>query len=152
MARMTGIPNLGRRPAGLLRMLLVLALLAGVLAMHALSPVSPVGLPAMGEHAAVTDVPAAAAAPASRTAHAAAHAHTAGDTCTHLDGPGSLAMDHSGGTCAAGGTSTAYAPPPPVPTAVGSRAPADMGAGRPPAGTVDGRAPPDLAQLQLLRI
>ncbi|MEU5088671.1 DUF6153 family protein [Streptomyces sp. NPDC021356] len=166
------------------RMLLVLAVLAGVLAMHGLAPG---GMSAPGHHGAMTPQSAmtsqsamghrgargdqgATAVPA-RSASAPAHSlsvrsmpsvgpvrsvpvHRAGDACRHLSdpGPGGTAAQHADGTCAAAGTSTGYTPPAPLsapaPAAV---PPAALRAG-PAARAVDGRAPPDLSELQLLRI
>ncbi|MFE1287389.1 DUF6153 family protein [Streptomyces sp. NPDC058751] len=124
-------------------MWLVLALVAGVLGMHALSPA---GMPAAGRH----DVMMSAESPG----HRPAPVHVAGADCRHLSDAhdGGMTMDHAGGTCAAGGTSTAYVPPaltPGLAVRVGSVA--AVGGG-PAAGPVDGRAPPDLSELQLLRI
>ncbi|POX53269.1 DUF6153 family protein [Streptomyces sp. Ru72] len=125
--------------------LLVMAVLAGVLAMHALSPS---GTPSAGQHVMVgapgTEGHRAAAAPA----------HADDCACRHLSnaGHGGMVMDHSGGTCAAGGTAASYVPPalPPALTVPGECAAAFHGP--PVAGTADGRAPPDLSELQLLRI
>ncbi|MFF8595547.1 DUF6153 family protein [Streptomyces sp. NPDC015220] len=182
--------------------LLVLAVLAGVLAMHALSPG---GMPSSGEHGAMTplamaeghagtatqrsvpahrdmpsahrDMPsahraasarqapaspdrAAPPSPAASTghrgapAHRVAPAHRADGVCRHLAGAdsGGTAMSHTGGTCAAAGTATAYVPPALLP-APDLPAPAPTAARTGAAtGNVDGRAPPDLAELQLLRI
>ncbi|KAB1988875.1 DUF6153 family protein [Streptomyces triticiradicis] len=122
---------------------LALALIAGVLGMHALSPA---GMPAAGRH----DMIVSAESPG----HHPAPVHVAGADCRHLSDAddGGMAMDHAGGTCAAGGTSTAYVPPALTPgPAVRVESVAAVGGG-PAAGPVDGRAPPDLSELQLLRI
>ncbi|MEU4089017.1 DUF6153 family protein [Streptomyces aureus] len=121
-------------------MWLVLALVAGVLGMHALSPA---GMPAAGRHDMVM-----------ATGERSAPVHAEGADCRHLTdaGESGMGMDHVGGTCAAGGTSTAYVPPALVPgesVRVEPVATADAGTG---ARQVDGRAPPDLSELQLLRI
>ncbi|MGY5079163.1 DUF6153 family protein [Streptomyces nigrescens] len=125
--------------------LLVLAVLAGVVAMHGLGP-------------------AAASAPphAMPTAHhavtAAAHGHTdaAGcDTCLHVDhddGVGGHA-DHADSTCAASGTGAAPVLPAPALAPVGAITCATADAPVPvPAAALGARAPPSLSQLQLLRI
>jgi hypothetical protein len=125
------------------RLSLVLAVLAGVLAMHALSPS---GTPSAGQH-----LMAAARAAAG---HHAAPAHAPAGTCRHLTdaGHGGTAMDHAGGTYAAGGTATSYVPPALLPAPTASGAPAAAALTRPVARPVDGRAPSDLSELQLLRI
>ncbi|OKK16346.1 hypothetical protein AMK16_26055 [Streptomyces sp. CB00455] len=127
-----------RRPAGRGFVLLVLAVLAGVLAMHGLGP-----------------GPAPAKAPTAAGGHVVAMVHEEADQqvaghCSHTDG-GMGHADHADATCAAAGVGAAYAPPVlaaaldagPVPVALPGRA-----AGIPEGG----RAPPDLAELQLLRI
>jgi hypothetical protein len=122
---------------------LVLAVLAGLLAMHALSPV---GTPAAGAHSAM--LPSGAGGH-----HApAAAAHGTG-TCRHLSDPdtGGAGMHHTGGTCAAGAVSTGYAPPALPPAPPGTAAP-DAAHTVPTTLSTTGRAPPDLAELQLLRI
>nr|WP_024126989.1 DUF6153 family protein [Streptomyces sp. F8]AHE39710.1 Putative membrane protein [Streptomyces sp. F8] len=136
---MTGMMQSTRRPAGRGFVLLVLAVLAGVLAMHGLGP----GL-------APTKAPAAAGGHVMATmAHEEAAQQVAGG-CSHTDG-GMSHVEHADTTCAAAGVGAAYAPPVlpaaldagPVPVALPGGA----------AGTPErGRAPPDLAELQLLRI
>ncbi|WP_093471636.1 MULTISPECIES: DUF6153 family protein [unclassified Streptomyces] len=124
-------------------MWLVLAVVAGVLGMHSLSPA---GMPATGQHALM-------AAQSTGHGHRPALAHTGGEDCRHLSdaGDGGMAMDHAGGTCAAGGTAAAYIPPALMPSPAAVQ-PAATAGGVPAAGAVDGRAPPDLSELQLLRI
>ncbi|MEU7055922.1 DUF6153 family protein [Streptomyces sp. NPDC046197] len=136
-------------------MLLALAVLAGVLAMHALSPA---GMPASGQHTAMMAAPgqhtAMTAAPEGADRHAAP-VHRAGDACRHLsdaDADGGMSMRHAGGTCAAAGTSTAYAPPALLPLTAVPAEPAAVHPGTTVAGANDDRAPPDLSELQLLRI
>ncbi|MFF6995189.1 DUF6153 family protein [Streptomyces sp. NPDC008313] len=126
-----------RRPAGRGFVLLVLAVLAGVLAMHGLAP---------------GPAPAKATVPGS--AHAVTMAHekggqAAGD-CFHAAG-GPKHAHHADATCAASGVGAPYAPPPlasapGIPLMAQVQSPGAAGA---PEG---GRAPPDLAELQLLRI
>ncbi|WP_256106441.1 DUF6153 family protein [Streptomyces sp. ODS05-4] len=124
------------------QLLLVLAVLAGVAAMHGLAPGPATVLPP--------------------SAHGQAHApamttgHVPGDPCDHLDAPGGGHggpgghLEHADPTCAASGVSTAPAPAPLAPSGVAAAADAP-GAG-PSAATATDRAPPDLARLQLLRI
>ncbi|MGW1537966.1 DUF6153 family protein [Streptomyces aureus] len=121
-------------------MWLVLALVAGVLGMHALSPA---GMPAAGSHDMVMT-----------TGERSAPVHAEGADCRHLSdaGDSGMGMDHVGGTCAAGGTSTAYVPPALMPGVTAHAEPAPTVGGGPAPGPVDGRAPPDLSELQLLRI
>ncbi|MFI8209465.1 DUF6153 family protein [Streptomyces werraensis] len=133
---MTASSRSSSRPAGRPLVLLVLAVLAGVLAMHGLAPG---GMPAPQRTAAVHDItPVADGVP-----------HADGG-CAHTDGlPGHL--DHADGTCAAAGTATAYTPP--VLTGTVLDAPATPSLTSAATGSPhDGRAPPDLSELQLLRI
>ncbi|AZM50799.1 hypothetical protein DMB38_15835 [Streptomyces sp. WAC 06738] len=184
-----------RRPAGRLFVLLVLAVLAGVLGMHALGPggapaaerptamapghggtearaamVAQTPLPVSGApQASAGHVPAgqapaafvpAAQTPASPASHAPPAPHApvaetpvatpAGDACSHTDG-GSGHLSHADRTCAAAGTASAYAPPALADALPGAPAAAPAPIAGPAAGVPD-RAPPDLAELQLLRI
>ncbi|MFD6287777.1 DUF6153 family protein [Streptomyces sp. NPDC060205] len=131
---MTTPARADRRPSGRLFVLLVLAVLAGVLGMHALAPG---GVPAAGAgHEMVM-----------AAADSMPHADTG---CSHTDG-GSGHLDHADGTCAAAGTSAAYTPP------ALADAVLDVPAATSPVvaatgWTHEGRAPPDLSELQLLRI
>ncbi|MFD7409353.1 DUF6153 family protein [Streptomyces sp. NPDC059866] len=120
------------RPAGPLFALLVLTVLAGILGMHALAPNG---------------------APAPEHAMTMAHSHAteqASGVCSHTDG-GSGHLAHADGTCAAAGLGSAYAPP-----ALASALPDTPAAAAvpiaAPSSVVHGRAPPDLSELQLLRI
>ncbi|MGW3917830.1 DUF6153 family protein [Streptomyces sp. NPDC005070] len=103
-------------------------------------------MPAAGQH----DVMMSAEPPG----HRPAPVHVAGADCQHLSdaGDSGMVMDHAGGTCAAGGTSTAYVPPALMPGVAANVDPAATVGGSPAPGPVDGRAPPDLSELQLLRI
>ncbi|MCY0941087.1 DUF6153 family protein [Streptomyces antarcticus] len=127
-----------RRPAGRGFVLLVLAVLAGVLAMHGLVPGS-----------------ASAQAPAVTDGHSMAMVHevTAQQVtgaCSHTDG-GTGHAEHADATCAAAGVGAPYAPP--VLAAALDTGPAPVALPGSAAGTPEcGRAPPDLAELQLLRI
>ncbi|TWD12890.1 hypothetical protein FB570_12139 [Streptomyces sp. T12] len=124
------------RPAGRLLTLLVLAVLAGVLGMHGLAP---------------GGVPAAQAAAGHEMVMVAADGVPRADGgCAHTDGgPGHL--DHADGMCAAAGTASVYTPPALTGTVL--RAPAAPSLTTAATGSPhDGRAPPDLSELQLLRI
>ncbi|MGW3989743.1 DUF6153 family protein [Streptomyces sp. NPDC004830] len=125
------------RPAGRLFVLLVLAVLAGVVGMHGLVPGAAVAAQAGAGHEMAT-------AAADGAAYLSAG-------CSHTDGgPGHL--DHADATCAATGTGSPYTPPA---LAVGPVLQALAGTGlvtAPSGSSHDGRAPPDLSELQLLRI
>lgn len=140
MGPVTASSRSSSRPAGRLFVLLVLAVLAGVLGMHGLAPG---GMPTSQQTAAVHVMTPMAATAAEDVPRADAG-------CTHTDGlPGHL--DHADGTCAAAGTTTAYTPP--ALTGTLSAAPATPSLTPAATGSPhDGRAPPDLSELQLLRI
>ncbi|MFZ4155585.1 DUF6153 family protein [Streptomyces pseudogriseolus] len=133
---MTRSTRSSSRPAGRLFVLLVMAVLAGVLGMHGLAPgTTPTAHSDTGHQMVM--------APVDGTPYA-------DGACAHTDG-GPSHLDHADGTCAAAGTGSAYTPPPLVGTA-----PAAPPASSPTVAAVrayhDGRAPPDLSELQLLRI
>ncbi|MEV7289355.1 DUF6153 family protein [Streptomyces sp. NPDC093252] len=156
----------GRRPSGHAVLLLVFVVLAGVLAMHGLGPS---GAPA--SHSA-HDTAAPSTGAVQSTAHSSDQNAAPGDPMTPApvttptpraphtihcveatagDG-GSGHLRHADMTCAASGVSTSYASPALAP-AHGDPATVPLGAGgRVAAATGGDRAPPDLAQLQLLRI
>ncbi|MEU8774494.1 DUF6153 family protein [Streptomyces sp. NPDC048606] len=71
--------------------------------------------------------------------------------CPH-EGPGGGHAEHADPTCAAPGTGAppVLSGPAPAPGALGAPAPAAHGIA--PASAVDGRAPPSLSELQLLRV
>ncbi|MFH8705019.1 DUF6153 family protein [Streptomyces rubrogriseus] len=134
---MTRSTRSSSRPAGRPFVLLVLAVLAGVLGMHGLAPGA---MP-----------PGQAGAGHGRVMTAADGVPHADGGCTHTDGGSSHHLDHADGTCAAAGTGSAYTPPAltgALPAAPAAPAPAGAFPGAPR----DGRAPPDLSELQLLRI
>ncbi|WP_413755221.1 DUF6153 family protein [Streptomyces sp. MMBL 11-3] len=126
-----------RRPAGRLLTLLVMTVLAGVLGMHGLGP-----------HGAMPPASSQAAHPMALT-----HADPvpeAGAPCAHLNG-GTGHLAHADAACAATGTSSPYMPLALCATLSDAPVCAMHAAGAP--GTVtSGRAPPDLSELQLLRI
>ncbi|MCG7522944.1 DUF6153 family protein [Streptomyces sp. OfavH-34-F] len=122
------------RPAGRWLVLLVMTVLAGVLGMHALAPG---GVPA--EHAeARHDTVRTVEAPHS------------GDGCSHAHHePGHL--NHADGTCSATGVGSPYAPPALTAAVVDAPSASPLSESA-PASAQASRAPPDLSQLQLLRI
>lgn len=131
------------RPCGVRAyVLLVLAVLVGVVAMHGLGPAVP---PAVNH-----------AAPDSRHAVTATAPSHACD-CLHVDhdgngnGDAGGHVEHADATCAAGGTSGAPALPALSPDRVVTSPTADVLATA-PAATLGERAPPSLSELQLLRI
>ncbi|WP_432034564.1 DUF6153 family protein [Streptomyces antibioticus] len=116
------------RPGGRLLVLLVMVVLCGLLGMHGLAPG---GVPERHSMA---------------MAQAAAGEHV-DDGCSHT----SDHLDHADGTCAAAGIGSSYAPSAPsvatLDVPVSSASSVDA-----PASAESGRAPPDLSELQLLRI
>ncbi|MFD3694558.1 DUF6153 family protein [Streptomyces sp. NPDC058646] len=141
------VPRTRPRPAGPGFVLLVLAVLAGVLAMHGLGPrpvpvAAPPSVHAAHPAAHATHLTACAAQPA-------AERHGGTDRSVPAGAPEHLA--HADGTCAAAGVGSAYVPPPLV-ASVDEALPGGAPPGAAPAAAYTGRAPPDLAELQLLRI
>ncbi|MFG2533246.1 DUF6153 family protein [Streptomyces sp. NPDC048516] len=124
-------------PARRCRALLVLALLAGLLGMHALSPVlTPAPSPHEHRHE-------------HRMAVAAgAHAHCVGEGGCGSGGH----VHHADTTCASGALDGPPTPPPLVPSPVRPAEPDDAAGAGESKGQDGGRAPPSLAELQLLRI
>ncbi|MFF4978690.1 DUF6153 family protein [Streptomyces sp. NPDC001046] len=134
---MTRCTRSSSRPAGRLFVLLVLAVLAGVLGMHGLAPGAAVAAQAGAGH----EVAMASADGVAR----------ADGGCSHTDG-GSGHLDHADATCAATGTGSPYTPPA-LTVGMALPTPAATGPVTAPSGSShDGRAPPDLSELQLLRI
>lgn len=140
-------PAIDARPAWRAWAVLVLAVLAGLLAMHALAPG---GTPSTEEHAAMSSASPTTGMPAARISDG----QPADSSCLHSAAPGGgshKSMDHADGTCAASKTVSGYAPPAPEPGLV---VPSDH-VSRPggvAAASLHERAPPDLAELQLLQI
>jgi hypothetical protein len=117
------------------RALLVLGLLAGLLGMHALAPGGVMG---HGGH--------------ERVSHMTVMA-TAYDGCSGDDGHcGGDHVHHADATCASGAVSGGPALPALVPDPVPVPAAAHTAGSRPATAPDGARAPPDLAELQLLRI
>ncbi|GAA2250585.1 hypothetical protein GCM10010145_17560 [Streptomyces ruber] len=129
-----------RSPLGRWRALLLLGLLAGLLGMHALGPADAV---ASGGHSSHHS----AAVPA----HAGMEMAGAAFIC-HGDGSGGGHAQHADATCASGAIGAGPVLPAPMPDPVGSAPPADHLPGAFAAAPDGGRAPPTLAELQLLRI
>ncbi|GAA2943950.1 DUF6153 family protein [Streptomyces enissocaesilis] len=134
------------RPGGpRVYVLLVLAVLAGVVAMHGLGPAVP---PASSS--AVPEVRHAV------VAAAWSHSGAAGcEDCVHAghdDGGAGGHVEHADDLCAASGTGGAPVLPTPAPAGAAAGCPtADVPAPA-SAATPGGRAPPSLSELQLLRI
>ncbi|MEU0373378.1 DUF6153 family protein [Streptomyces sp. NPDC006283] len=129
-------PPTNRRPAGRGFVLLVLAVLAGVLGMHALGPGPAPAMQAGADHAMAV-------------AHAQGVSVAMGD-CSHSAG-GADHLDHADGTCAATGVGSPYTPPAPSPAFADAPAAVELvGGAQESAGRT--RAPPALSELQLLRI
>ncbi|MBT2541792.1 hypothetical protein J7E99_14025 [Streptomyces sp. ISL-44] len=130
----------GRRPAGRGFVLLVFAVMASVLAMHGLGP----GATPVRQHVCV------------HVAHSMVMAesvgvHQATEACSHTAG-GSEHLHHADATCAAAGIGAPYAPPPLAAATLDGASAAVALPGFVPESAETGRAPPDLAELQLLRI
>ncbi|MFI1927702.1 DUF6153 family protein [Streptomyces sp. NPDC020377] len=138
-----------RPPVWRWRALLVLGLLAGLLAMHALSPGGTVHEHAVPQHTAAVSVNAVSVGAVSVNAPSvSAHEDCAGDGADCGGGH----LHHADATCQAAAVSGAPAlpvlVPDPVPVPVRTDAVCSYAAEAP-----DGaRAPPSLAELQLLRI
>ncbi|MFH9612920.1 DUF6153 family protein [Streptomyces pratensis] len=122
------------RPAGRWLVLLVMTILAGVLGMHALAPGGVPAAHANARHEMVRTV----------------DAPHSGEGCSHAHHePGHL--NHADGTCSATGVGSPYAPP--ALTAAALDAPtATPFSETEPVSAQASRAPPDLSELQLLRI
>ncbi|MBT2492930.1 hypothetical protein J7E96_31380 [Streptomyces sp. ISL-96] len=124
--------------------LLVLAVLAGVVAMHGLGPTVPEASSSAPDahHAITVAVPSHAGAATC-------------EDCVHIghdEGGVGRHAEHADATCAASGTSAAPVLPAPALTASGTCSTADDVPALLPAATLSGRDPPALSELQLLRI
>ncbi|MFJ8493364.1 DUF6153 family protein [Streptomyces sp. NPDC094038] len=132
-------PPAPRPPYRRLRSLLVLGLLAGLFGMHALAPGGVMGTAMHGGH--------------ERTVTRAAVVVTAYDGCSGDDGHcGGDHAHHADATCASGAVSGGPALPALVPDPVPALAGDRLAPSRPAVAPDGARAPPDLAELQLLRI
>nr|WP_063807370.1 DUF6153 family protein [Streptomyces caeruleatus] len=143
--------------AGPWRVLLLLGLLAGLFGMHALAPGGTV---AAGSHA----------SPASHASHASPHhasapasapatAPTMGsrttamtdETACHGSAPGGGHAQHADPTCASGAVGAGPVLPALAPDPGGAAVAGDLDRRSARATTEGGRAPPSLAELQILR-
>jgi hypothetical protein len=121
------------------RALLVLGLLAGLFGMHALAPGGVMGAPA-GHERAVSH------------ANVATVMATAYDGCSGDDGHCGDHAHHADATCASGAVSGGPALPALLPDPVPVPGMTCLAPSRPVTAPDGARAPPDLAELQLLRI
>ncbi|MFH9818230.1 DUF6153 family protein [Streptomyces sp. NPDC017230] len=134
---MTSSTTSSGRPAGRVLVLLVMAVLSGVLGMHALGPG---GAPPAHDGTGHTMVTARAQA-----------GHHASAGCSHTAG-GSGHLEHADATCAAAGIGSPYVPPA-LTAALADASTAHLpGESTSASWPESGRAPPDLSELQLLRI
>ncbi|MEU9342619.1 DUF6153 family protein [Streptomyces sp. NPDC048278] len=132
-------PPAARPPHRRLRSLLVLGLLAGLFGMHALAPGGVMGTAMHGGH--------------EPTVTRAAVVVTAYDGCPGDDGHcGGDHAHHADATCASGAVGGGPALPALVPDPVPALAGDCLRPSRPAVAPDGARAPPDLAELQLLRI
>ncbi|MGW5852220.1 DUF6153 family protein [Streptomyces sp. NPDC055254] len=129
-------------------LLLVLAVLTGLVAMHGLGPAPQ---PA-GAHAAVTSHHA----PAADHDQAATSGTACSDGCVHADDPAGSGQgghtEHADATCAAAVTAGAPVLPAPAVLPGHAESQAVLTHGITPGATACGRAPPSLSELQLLHI
>jgi hypothetical protein len=160
MSGMTRAQRMSRTAAaGPGLVVLVAALLAGLLGMHGLGPSPTVAAPHRAPAAASASISGCGPAhgrerPGADPSHSTAH--RASDRYAGDDGVGDGAgghVAHAGGVCVAGGVSTAPELPALAPSVTACAADgAAAGAGRRAGSTAGERAPPSLAELQLLRI
>ncbi|MDH6568925.1 hypothetical protein M2160_003946 [Streptomyces sp. SAI-117] len=141
-------PRRARPPVKGRHVLLLLGLLAGLLAMHALAPAGAV---AAGGHASL------------HSSHSSAHSSAASADASmgrggieflcHGDDSGTGGhTQHADSVCASAALGTGPVLHAPLPDPVGPVSPADRPNGAFTAASEGGRAPPTLAELQLLRI
>uniref|UniRef100_UPI0035B30802 DUF6153 family protein n=1 Tax=Streptomyces spinoverrucosus TaxID=284043 RepID=UPI0035B30802 len=136
-----------RGPAGRGTLLLLPAVLAGLLAMHGLAPGAPTA-----PHA-DSPVRHAAASHAEALPRHTPTAHEPGQACAHATEDGTSGhLDHADANCTASGIGTSYSPPLLTPAVANASAVLLATPGRAGREAESGRAPPDLAELQLLRI
>ncbi len=148
------------------RLLLVLGLLAGLFGMHALSPGG--AMPGAAHHApghgprtamsgdaprtAMTATPAMDGTSAQVGSSAVAASALVDESACHGGADGGGHLHHADATCASGAVGGGPVLPVPVPDPVAVALPADAGHRSVAASPDSGRAPPSLAELQLLRI
>ncbi|MFF3087502.1 DUF6153 family protein [Streptomyces nojiriensis] len=131
-------------------LLLVLAVLVGLVAMHGLGPGAVPASAAPPGCAAAHGTPLAHGAPAA-DGHEIRHDRAARADEPAGDGSGGH-VQHADATCAAAGTAGAPVLPSPAAAPSGVAAVPVPGPGIDTSGAVGGRAPPSLSELQLLRI
>ncbi|MEU5470044.1 DUF6153 family protein [Streptomyces lydicus] len=141
-------------PARRWRALLVLGLLAGLLGMHALAPVIATASPSPAHHVPGGATPHGHQRPVGDTAHG--HRASTGVTAhAHCPGAGDCGgghVHHADPTCASAALDGPPAAPALAPSPLGPVRPSHAAGGGGPARQHCGRAPPSLAELQLLRI
>lgn len=125
-----------RRPAGCGFLLLMLAVLAGLLGMHALGPTGGLSTQAHSGHGVVM----------SHTADV----FVVSENCSPAS-DGAVHLTHADGTCAAPGVGSSYSPPALTVALTDAPAASTLSDGMPES-SASTRAPPDLSELQLLRI
>ncbi|MFI0215919.1 DUF6153 family protein [Streptomyces lydicus] len=152
-------------PARWWRALLVFGLLAGLLGMHALAPVIATASPSPAHRVPCGATPPGHQRPVGDTGHGhqwpvgdTAHGHRASTGVTaqaHCPGAGDCGgghVHHADPTCASAALDGPPTPPALVPSPLGPARPSHAAGGGGPARQHCGRAPPSLAELQLLRI
>nr|WP_031498107.1 DUF6153 family protein [Streptomyces bicolor] len=121
-------------------MLLLLGLLAGLFGMHALGPGDAVAVSAASSHH--------GEARAMTAAHPSA---TTDETVCHGGATGGGHAQHGDPTCASGAVGAGPVLPALLPDPAGSAVPGDLDGRSVAAAPEGGRAPPSLAELQILR-
>lgn len=128
------------------RMLLLLGLLAGLFGMHALGPADAVA--AASSHASPHHAPTPAPAPAMSGGHTTAMTD---ETACHGSDSGGGHAQHADPTCASGAIGAGPVLPALAPDPGGAAVAGDVHGRSVAAATEGGRAPPSLAELQILR-
>ncbi|WP_338117164.1 DUF6153 family protein [Streptomyces viridochromogenes] len=129
------------------RMLLLLGLLAGLFGMHALGPGNVVAASSTSPHHAS---PASSHHAPARAMNGRTTAMTDEAVCHGSDSGGGHAQ-HADPTCASGSIGAGPVLPAPAPDPGGATAAGDLDGRSATAATEGGRAPPSLAELQILR-
>ncbi|QES53446.1 hypothetical protein DEJ51_03620 [Streptomyces venezuelae] len=132
-------------------LLLVLAVLVGLVAMHGLGPGGIVAASAAAPGCTGTHGTAGAHGEPAVGEHATRHAPAVRADEPADDGSGGHSQ-HADATCAAAGTAGAPVLPAPAAAPSGVAAVPVLGPGTGTNGAAGGRAPPSLSELQLLRI
>lgn len=134
-------------------MLLLLGLLAGVFGMHALAPGDAVAAGSHATHAAPhhASAPTPAPSPAADTAMGGHTAAMTDETVCHGSDPGGGHAQHADPTCASSAVGAGPVLPALAPDPGGAAVVGDLDRRSVTAATEGGRAPPSLAELQILR-